>query len=119
MMALHIERGKEGELLACGYLDKKGYKVEVCNWRSGHYEIDIIATKDGIVHFVEVKTRHSLQFGYPEEAVSKKKFNNLKKAAACFLSRHPNCLKIQFDILSVLRLPGKPIEYLFIGDVYI
>jgi putative endonuclease len=119
MMALHIDRGKEGEMLACAYLTKKEYQVEICNWRSGYYEIDIIATKDGVVHFIEVKTRHSIQFGYPEESISRKKFDNMKKAAACFLSRYPACLKIQFDVLSVLRLKDKPVEYFFIEDFYI
>ena len=118
VMALHNERGKEGESLACGYLSGRGYEVEICNWRSGHYEIDIIATKEGILHFVEVKTRHNLTFGYPEEGVSKKKFNNLKKAASCFLFQYPNIRKIQFDILSILREKDKPIEYFLIEDVY-
>lgn len=118
-MALHNVKGKEGEFLASEYLIRKGYQVEICNWRSGYYEIDIIAVKDGIVHFVEVKTRHNLAFGYPEESVSKKKFGNLKKAAACFLLRFPQCKRIQFDILSVLRIKGEPVEYFLIEDVYL
>jgi putative endonuclease len=118
-VALHIEKGKEGEGLASSYLRKKGFEVKICNWRSGHYEIDIIATKNGIVHFVEVKTRHSLQFGYPEESVTRRKLNNMINAACCFLSKYPECLKIEYDILSILRLPGQPIEYYFIEDVCI
>jgi putative endonuclease len=117
-MALHIERGKDGESMACRYLTRKGYDIKICNWRSGHHEIDIIATKNGFVHFIEVKTRHSLQFGYPEESVNRKKFRNLKNAAACFLAKYPKCLKIQFDILSILRIKGKPDEYFLIEDVY-
>jgi putative endonuclease len=117
-MAIHNERGKEGELLACEYLLRRDYNVELRNWRSGYYEIDIIATKEGIVHFVEVKTRHNLKFGYPEESVSKKKFNNLKQAASCFLSKYPHIRKIQFDILSILREKDKPVEFFLIEDVY-
>lgn len=78
-MALHIEKGKEGERLAVRYLEKNSYIVEFCNWRYKSYEIDIVATKGGVVHFIEVKTRHSNTFGFPEEAVSKKKFESLKK----------------------------------------
>lgn len=118
-MALHNVRGKEGELLGCAYLERKGYRVEICNWRSGHFEIDIIATKEGMLHFVEVKTRHSMEYGYPEESVSKKKFNNIKRAAACFLVGHPRCMRIQFDILSILRLKDRPVEYFLIEDVYL
>lgn len=117
-MAIHNERGKDGELLACRYLSKCGYEVEICNWKSGYYEIDIIATKEGMIHFIEVKTRHSLVFGYPEESVSKKKFSNLKKAAACFLSQYPHIRKIQFDILSIIREKDKPVQFFLIEDVY-
>ena len=37
-----------------------------CNWRFKHYEIDIIALKNEIIHFIEVKTRQTTTFGYPE-----------------------------------------------------
>ena len=118
-MPLHIDRGKEGEKLAGVYLERNGFKVEVCNWRSGHHEIDIIATRSGMIHFIEVKTRHTLNYGYPEESVSKRKFRSMTDAACCYLSSFPEFLRIQYDILSVLRLPGKPVEYLLIEDVYL
>lgn len=79
---------------------------------------DIIASRDGIVHFVEVKTRHSLEYGYPEENVSKRKFNNMIQAATAFLSRYPSCLKIQYDVLAILRLPGKEPEFMLLEDVW-
>src|SRR5215212_6603400 len=86
-MAKHIETGKDGEALACRFLQKKDFEIVCCNCRSGHYEIDIIATKDNMIHFIEVKTRYSIKFGYPEESVTKQKFYFLKRAAAAFLSR--------------------------------
>ena len=118
-MEKHIQKGRYGEQLACRYLVKKEYTIECCNWRSGHHEIDIIATKNGIIHFVEVKTRHSVEFGYPEESVSKRKFRNLKNAAVAFLSRFREVKKIQFDILSILIIPGKEIEFYLLEDVYL
>lgn len=118
-MALHIEKGKTGEQMGCSFLEKKEFKILFCNWRSSHWEIDIIAEKDGIIHFIEVKTRHSLKFGYPEEAVTKKKFENLKRAAGAFLNKYSNKARIQFDILSVLCIKGKPMEFFFIEDVYL
>jgi len=114
----HINRGKAGESLARLHLTGKGFEVLACNWRSGRFEIDVIAARDGVLHFIEVKTRHSTKYGYPEESVTRRKFNNLKKAAACFLTRYPGTRKIQFDILSILRLRDKPVEYLLIEDVY-
>lgn len=118
-MILHLKKGKSGEELAAAYLVKKEFQIRCCNWRFSRFEIDIIATKNDVIHFIEVKTRHSDKFGYPEEGVSRKKFNNLKKAASAFLSRCKEGQKIQFDILSILIMPGKAIEYFFIEDVYI
>jgi len=118
-MAKHIERGKAGEALGRRYLEKKGYSVLFCNWRSGHYEIDIIASKNDKIHFIEVKTRYSIKFGYPEESVTNKKFYYLKNAAAIFLGQFKEVKMIQFDILSISIIYGKEIEYYFIEDVYL
>jgi putative endonuclease len=118
-MKLHLERGKEGEQLATRYLEKLGFEIHFCNWRHRHWEIDIVATKDDVVHFIEVKTRHSLVFGNPEEAVSKVKFQRLKMAAAAFMAKYPVRKRIQFDVISILRINDRPIEYFFIEDVYL
>jgi putative endonuclease len=118
-MILHTEKGKSGEQLAAAYLIEKNFKITYCNWRFSHYEIDIIAEKNDVIHFIEVKTRHSNNFGYPEESVGRKKFKNLQKAASVFLNRFDKVMKIQFDILSIRILPGKEIEYFFIEDFYI
>jgi len=118
-MALHIETGKYGESLAVRYLILKDFNIIECNWRHRRLEVDIIAAKNDIIHFIEIKTRHSASFGFPEESVTRKKFKNLQHAAAVFLQRFNDVMKIQFDILSITMLPGKEIEYYFIEDVYI
>jgi putative endonuclease len=115
----HIERGKFGELLAAKYLRRSGFYIKYRNWRHKRCEIDIIAEKNGVIHFVEVKTRYSTTFGYPEESVSLKKFNTLRKGAAAFLSIFEEVKNIQFDVLSISILPGQEVEYFFIEDVYI
>lgn len=115
----HLLRGKDGEALACNWLIKKDFQILERNWRSGRNEIDVIASKEKNLHFVEVKTRHSLRFGYPEESVTKRKFRCLQAAATdyTYLRRwHGN---IQYDILAILILRDAPIEYLFIEDFYI
>ena len=117
-MIPHIEKGKSGEELAVAYLIQKNYKVIYSNWRFSHYEIDIIAEKDNVIHFIEVKTRYSNTFGYPEESVTRKKFRNMQKAASVYLSRYNREVKIQFDIVAITRIEGK-IEYFFVEDVYI
>lgn len=115
----HVLRGKDGERLACNWLIKKDFEILEQNWRSGRNEIDVIAQKFNRLHIVEVKTRHSLTFGYPEESVTKKKFRCLQSAATDYLYLNKWNGNIQYDILSILILPGKPIEYFFIEDFYI
>ncbi|MBR7052890.1 MAG: YraN family protein, partial [Bacteroidaceae bacterium] len=54
-MAQHNSTGNSGEDLAADYLVAKGYFIVERNWRSGHKEIDIVARREGVVVFVEVK----------------------------------------------------------------
>jgi putative endonuclease len=117
-MVPHIAKGKSGEQLAIEYLADKNYNIISSNWKFSRYEIDVIAEKNGVIHFIEVKTRHSNNFGYPEESVDRNKFKNMQKAAAAFLSRFSKEMKIQFDIVAITRIKGKAIEYFLIEDVY-
>lgn len=119
-LAVHLLRGMRGEDLAAAYLQERGYEIQHRNWRTGFYEIDIIATRERKIHFVEVKTRHSLAFGHPEEQVTRKKFRNLQKAAERYLEFYPfwSTTRIQYDILAITCLPGKPVEFFLSEDVY-
>lgn len=117
-MAKHIETGKAGEALAAAWLKAAGFQVLHVNWRYSHYEIDIIASRGNILHFIEVKTRNSLAFGYPEEDVSKKKLRNLMEAAEEFLFQHDDWNWIQYDVLSIIKLKNQPVEFFLIEDVY-
>jgi len=56
-MATHIDFGKLGEKLAEDFLINKGYVILYRNWRYSYYEIDIVALKDEVPHFIEVKKR--------------------------------------------------------------
>lgn len=118
-MARHNDIGKRGEALAAAYLVGKGYAILHCNWRHPPYEIDIIALKDGVLHFVEVKSRSSKNFGLPEDAVTKKKFQSLLQAADEFLFQHPEYRHVQYDILSITTLKNQPPEFFLIQDVYL
>ncbi len=114
--------GKKGEDLAAVWLRQKGYSILHRNWRHRHYELDIIAAKENSLHFIEVKSRNSTTFGYPEESISLNKFRNLQRAAAAFLVQFPSHKRIQYDVLSILRNrhPGskEPYAFLLIEDVY-
>lgn len=118
-MALHNELGTKGELLAQDYFSKRGYTILFRNWRYYRWEIDLIASKNEILHFVEVKTRRNHRFGLPEQAVDRKKLLCMIKAGEEYVRRNPQWKRIQFNILSISILPGKEIEYFLIEDVYL
>ena len=77
--------GNFGEKLACGYLQKKGYKIVSRNTRAKHNEIDIIAKIKKIIVFVEVKTRTNSSFGIAEDAICRRKMNHLNNAINLYL----------------------------------
>lgn len=105
--------------MAVEYLLKKGFSVLHQNWRHGHWEVDIIASKNNTLHFIEVKTRRTKKFGFPEEDVTKKKLENLINASEEFLFLNPEWKLLQFNILSITLSKNMPAEYFFIEDVYV
>jgi len=118
-MALHHHTGSTGEAMAVEWLVTNGYSIMHQNWRHGHWEVDVIASKDTVLHFIEVKTRRTEKYGFPEESVNKKKIKNLMGASEEYLYLHPEWKRIQFDILSITMLKNEPVEYFFIEDVFI
>ena len=119
-MSRHNETGSKGEGLALAYFLEKGYTILEQNWRTGRLEVDIIAVKNGLLHFIEVKTRTSMLFGYPEENVSKKKINNLINASEIYLQQYPQWQRIQFDVLAIqVTANNKTPEFFLIEDVYL
>lgn len=117
-MAKHIHTGKLGEQLGEIYFTENGYEILEKNWRHSHWEVDIIAERNGVLHFVEIKTRRTASYGLPEEKVGRKKMQNLINAAEEYLYLHPQWKRIQFNILSITINNGKP-EYFLIEDVYL
>ena len=118
-MATHNTLGVDGENLAAEWLKTKEYEILHRNWRHSHYEIDIIASKNKMLHFVEVKCRNASPFGFPEDSVTKKKFKNLKMAADEFLFRNPGHRWIQYDILSITLYKNKEPDFFLLEDVFL
>lgn len=117
-MARHNETGKTGEKLAAEWLAQNGFILIEKNWRHKRLEVDLIAEKNNILHFIEVKCRTSKNFGLPEESVSQKKIENLLRASEEYVILFPTRLRIQFDVLAI-TLQGKNTEYFLIEDVYV
>jgi putative endonuclease len=110
--------GDLGESLARSYLEAEGYTVLHTNWRHGHLEIDIIASKDDTLHIIEVKTQRESTAGFPEENVNRKKLKNLMAAADHYRMVDHRWKRLQFDICSII-LAKDGHEFLFIEDVYL
>ena len=118
-MAHHNTTGVLGEKMALQYLSEKGFVILHQNWRYSHWEVDVIASFQQTLHFIEVKTRRTKKFGYPEEDVTKRKLTNLINASGEFLYLYPEWKRIQFDILSISILKNDPVEFFFIEDVHV
>ena len=116
-MAQHNELGQLGEQLAANFLQANGYNILARNWRVNRVEIDIIAELNDTLIFVEVKTRETDYFGYPEEAVGKAKQKQLQKAADAFVDATPIDGEIRFDIVAVI-LNAKKQEIHHIEDAF-
>ncbi len=96
--------GRHGEDLAHRYLQKAGYAVVARNYRAGaDSEIDIVARKQDLVIFVEVKSRRTVEYGAPERAIDLKKFKNILRGARAFITRAGmDWSKVRFDVISVV-----------------
>ncbi len=116
-MAKHLETGKQGEDMAAAWLTEQGFELLHRNWKHSYYELDAVASKEGILHFIEVKTRTTDTYGYPEEGVTPKKLQRLMNAGEEFLHQHPQWKRIQYDILSIRLHRYKAPDYFFIEDV--
>ena len=101
--------GRWGEAAAAEYLQAHGYAILACNVHTPHGEIDIVANKDGSTIFVEVKTRSSHSFAYPEDSVTRRKQAHMVSAAETYLDQHPESSDSwQFDVIAVEgQLGGK------------
>ena len=117
-MARHNDTGKLGEALAQQWINENGYQLICKNWRYGHWEIDIIATKNNKLHFFEVKTRRNSQFGLPEDLVDKKKLNFFISAGTEYIRQYPEFKWICFNILSITLHEEKKPNIFLIEDVY-
>jgi putative endonuclease len=118
-MASHNELGRIGEAMGKAFLEDEGYHILHLNWKHSYYEIDIIATKQDTLHFIEVKTRRSNRFGFPEESVDDRKLKKIMVAAEAFMNRFPQWVRVQYDVLSVSIGSNNLPQFLLIEDVYL
>ena len=98
-----MQFGLQGERVAERWLRSRGWTVLQRRFRSGHRDIDLIAQRDELVAFVEVKARMGADFGDPVGAVNWKKQNELVRSAFVWIDRHGRPGEVyRFDVIGVL-----------------
>lgn len=109
MTSSHAQRrafGDYGERLAARRLEETGYEIVDRNWRCRDGEIDIVARAGAVLVVCEVKTRSSVAFGTPVEAVDERRAGRLHRLGRRWLAAHPEARpvdRIRVDVVAVLR----------------
>ncbi len=105
--------GMLGERYAALWLESRGWRVLDRNWRTRFGELDIVAfSPDGVVVFVEVKTRRSLRCGLPQEAVGLRKQVSVRRVGAQWLLDPVHRVVrrgVRFDVISIVVGPSGPL----------
>src|SRR3954469_2275598 len=92
--------GLEGERIAEAWLSERGWRILDRRFRSGHRDLDLVAEREGMVAFVEVKARRGKSFGHPEEAVNWRKQRELARSAAVWIARFGGAKQaFRFDVI--------------------
>ena len=102
------ELGTQGEELAAHFLEDAGYAVLERNWRCTIGELDIVAEHAGSIIGVEVKTRSSMSFGHPAEAVNPVKLRRISRLTRRWCVEHrrnPNTVRV--DVVAILMAAGR------------
>ena len=94
--------GRKGENKAVKFLKHGGYKILERGYKNPFGEVDIIAAKDDIIAFIEVKTRLNENYGAPSEAVDGKRREKYRKAAEYYFYGKQIEVTVRFDIIEIL-----------------
>lgn len=99
--------GALGERIAERWLVRDGWRVVDRRWRSGRRDLDLVAIRENVVAFVEVKTRRSTWSGGPVEAVNWRKQRELTRSAHAWIDQRgllmaPAAAVYRFDVVGVV-----------------
>lgn len=117
-----LKTGRRGEELAVNYLKSKGFQIFHTNWRAGHKELDIVAGKDGTIHFIEVRSRSRGSIVSPEQTVDRSKQRMVMAAARIYMARYNIRAEARFDVMALVFGPegteGSDYELKYIPDAF-
>lgn len=107
-MAAKDELGRRGEELAAGFLAEAGFRIVDRNWRCSQGEIDLVAIDGEELVFIEVKTRSSVAYGHPFEAITAPKLARLRRLAAAWCDANtPHASVVRIDAIAVIAPRGR------------
>lgn len=110
-MAAKDELGARGEAIAARFLEHAGFTILERNWRCAQGEIDVVARIGRELVFVEVKTRSSIAFGHPLEAITAPKLARLRRLAAAWCQAHPVAYEsIRIDAIGIIAPADGEVE---------
>ncbi|MGI6648181.1 MAG: YraN family protein [Bacillota bacterium] len=96
------QTGQLGEEIALAYLLDQGYRLLTRNYQCSLGEVDLIVAQQDTLVFVEVRTRHGVRYGSPEESVSRTKQDRVRRVAQYYLKGYPNKdVPIRFDVVGI------------------
>ncbi len=112
-MAAKDDVGRRGERVAAEHLTRQGYTVLARNWRGQGGELDLVALEAGTLVAVEVKTRSSIRFGHPAEAVTRRKLDRLRRLMGQWVAEQRRehgggFRELRIDVVAVTLPPGRP-----------
>lgn len=101
--------GRAAEQLAADYLQDCDFTIVDRNWRNRWCELDIVARRQGLLHFIEVKYRVTANHGAPMEYISRDKIARLTRAALAYNQAHSYFGPYQIDIIGLTGPLRRPV----------
>lgn len=111
--------GAAGEKAAEEWLAGEGFEIVARNWRSGRYELDIVARRGDTIHFVEVKSRDAESWESPEDSMNAAKQRSFRRAVQAWLAANPTDLETQMDLVAIDTTYGDKARVRYIPEAVI
>lgn len=107
-----VDRGAAAEQVACRYLEDRGLRLVMRNYRCPPGEIDLIMTDGRYLVFVEVRSRRHYRFAHPFETVGPRKQRRIRLAAAHYLQAYRRTRwRCRFDVVAVTSGSGNKVQW--------
>ncbi len=92
-------------------MEAAGWRILDRNWRDGPRELDLVAVRDDVLAFVEVKARSGSGWGHPLEGITRRKRREVERAARAWIREHADAVRgrrLRFDAVAVWFRVGRP-----------